>query len=149
MTKSRNRKLICVTSSNESLKHMCVDLCDYNRCFNQIWHRTQIPHYQHVRIAKFTQTEIPRWRWPPSKDGGVRHLGFRNMSVLDRIFAQNLVGRCIAEMTFDQNSKPQLCVTSLNECREHRCDDVKVYKSCQLTDLYLKPMENSPVRAIV
>ena len=26
MTKSRNRKLIRVTSSNESLKHLCVDL---------------------------------------------------------------------------------------------------------------------------
>jgi len=40
MTKSRNRKLIHVTSSNETLKHVCVDLGDYNRCLNQIWHRT-------------------------------------------------------------------------------------------------------------
>ena len=31
VTKSRNRKLISVTSSNEGLKHMCVDLSDYNR----------------------------------------------------------------------------------------------------------------------
>ena len=31
VTKSRNRKLIRVTSSNEGLKHMCVDLSDYNR----------------------------------------------------------------------------------------------------------------------
>jgi len=44
MTKSRNRKLICVTSSNECLKHMCVDLSNYNRYLNQIWYRTQIPH---------------------------------------------------------------------------------------------------------
>ena len=29
VTKSRNRKLIRVTSSNEGLKHMCVDLGDY------------------------------------------------------------------------------------------------------------------------
>jgi len=29
VTKSRNRKLIRVTSSNEGLKHMCVDLSDY------------------------------------------------------------------------------------------------------------------------
>jgi len=29
VTKSRNRKLICMTSSNEGLKHMCVDLSDY------------------------------------------------------------------------------------------------------------------------
>ena len=48
VTKSRNRKLIRVTSSNEGLKHMCVDLSDYN------WHRTQIPHYQHAGMAKFT-----------------------------------------------------------------------------------------------
>ena len=48
VTKSRNRKLIRVTSSNESLKHMSVDLCDYKRYLNEIWHRTQIPHYQHA-----------------------------------------------------------------------------------------------------
>jgi len=40
-------------------------------------------------------------------------------------------------------------VTSLNECREHRCDDLKAYKSSQLTDLYFKPMQNSPVHDIV
>ena len=54
VTKSRNRKLIHVTSSNESLKHMCVDLSDYNRYLNQIWYRTQIPHCQHAGMAKFT-----------------------------------------------------------------------------------------------
>jgi len=54
VTKSRNRKLILVTSSNEGLKHMCVDLSDYNRYLNEIWHRTQIPHYQHSGMAKFT-----------------------------------------------------------------------------------------------
>ena len=54
VTKIRNRKLICVTSSNEGLKHMCVDLSDYNIYLNQIWHRTQIPHYQHAGVAKFT-----------------------------------------------------------------------------------------------
>ena len=35
-TKIRNRKLIRVTSSNESLKHLCVDLGDYKRYLNQI-----------------------------------------------------------------------------------------------------------------
>jgi len=30
VTKIRNRKLIRVTSPNEGLKHMCVDLSDYN-----------------------------------------------------------------------------------------------------------------------
>ena len=71
VTKSRNRKLIRVTSSNESLKHMCVDLSDYNRYLNQIWHRTQIPHYQHAGME-----------WPNShklkiQNGGGRHLEFR------------------------------------------------------------------------
>jgi len=54
VTKIRNRKLIRVTSSNEGLKHMCVDLSDYNRYLNQIWHSTQILHYQHAGMAKFT-----------------------------------------------------------------------------------------------
>jgi len=31
VNKSRNRKLIRVTSSNEGLKHVCVDLSHYNR----------------------------------------------------------------------------------------------------------------------
>ena len=52
--KIRNRKLIRVTSSNKGLKHMCVDLSDYNTYLNQIWQRTQIPHCQHTRMAKFT-----------------------------------------------------------------------------------------------
>jgi len=39
LTKSRNRKLIRVTSSKEGLEHMCVDLTDYNRFLNQTWHR--------------------------------------------------------------------------------------------------------------
>jgi len=54
VTKNRNRKLIRVMSSNEGLQHMCVDLSDYNRYLNQIWYRTQIPHYQHAGVAKFT-----------------------------------------------------------------------------------------------
>ena len=66
VTKSRNRKLIRVTSSYEGLKQMCVDLSDYNRYLNQIWYRTQIPHYHHAGVAKFTKTENPRWRRPPS-----------------------------------------------------------------------------------
>ena len=54
VTKSRNRKLIRVMSSTKGLKHMCVDLGDYNRYLNQIWYRTQIPHYQLAGMAKFT-----------------------------------------------------------------------------------------------
>jgi len=54
VTKSRNLKLIRVTSSNKCLKHMSVDFSDYNRYMKRIWYKTQIPHYQHARIAKFT-----------------------------------------------------------------------------------------------
>ena len=54
VTKSRNRKLIRVTSSNEGLKQMCVDLSDCNRYLDQVWYITQIPHYQHTGVAKFT-----------------------------------------------------------------------------------------------
>jgi len=64
MTKSRNRKLIRVTSSTKGLQHMCVDLGDYSRYFNQIWYRTQIPHYQHAGMAKFTPDFIYRAQAP-------------------------------------------------------------------------------------
>jgi len=52
-TKSRNWKLIRVTSSNQGLKHMCVDLSDYNRYLNPIRYRTHIPHYRHAAILNF------------------------------------------------------------------------------------------------
>ena len=52
--KSRKRKLIRVTSSNECLKYKCVDLSDYNRYLNQIWYRTEMLPYQHAGMAKFT-----------------------------------------------------------------------------------------------
>jgi len=48
------------------MKFMCVDLSDYNRYLNQVWHRTQIPHYQHARMPKFILTKNPRWQRPPS-----------------------------------------------------------------------------------
>jgi len=54
VTKSLNRKLIRVTSSNERMKHNSIDLSDYNRYLNQIWHKTQILHYQHAAMVKFT-----------------------------------------------------------------------------------------------
>jgi len=70
LTKSRNRKLILVMSD--------VDLSDYNIYLNQIWHITQIPHYN-----------TPEWRNSHKlkiQDGGGRHLEFQrnvNNSGLD------------------------------------------------------------------
>ena len=43
LTKSRNRKLIRETSSNECLEHKCVDLSDYRVYLNQILYRAQVP----------------------------------------------------------------------------------------------------------
>ena len=75
VTKSPNRKLIRVTSSDKGLKHMCVDLSDYNRYLNQISYRTQIPHYQiHIN-------------WKCS-----RHLEFRkNGSRLDKDILHQII----------------------------------------------------------
>jgi len=39
VTNSRNRKLICVTSSNERVRHRCVDLSDHSRYLNQFWYK--------------------------------------------------------------------------------------------------------------
>jgi len=36
-----------VTSSNERLKHKCVDRSYYNIYLNQIWYRSQISHCLH------------------------------------------------------------------------------------------------------
>ena len=55
-----------MTSSNKSQKHKCVDFSDNNRYLIQIWYITQIPRCQHAGMAKFTQSENPRWPSPPS-----------------------------------------------------------------------------------
>ena len=47
VTKSRNRKLIRVTSSNERLEHNCVDLSDYKLYLNQMLYRAEAAHYYH------------------------------------------------------------------------------------------------------
>ena len=54
VTKSRNRKLIRVTSSNEGLKQMCVDLSDYN---------ISIPQCKKSYICQIGGfcTEMPLW----------------------------------------------------------------------------------------
>jgi len=52
MTKSRNRKLIRVTSSNERVERKCVDLSDYNRYFNQICLRAIAVHSQDAGVCQ-------------------------------------------------------------------------------------------------
>ena len=44
----------CILYRIERLKPKCVDLSNQCIYFNPIWYRTQIPHCQHTRIAKFT-----------------------------------------------------------------------------------------------
>ena len=84
------------------------------------------------------------------QDGGGCYLRFRKMSITPNwieLFAPNVVGRRIAAMRrwhmVNSQNRKLLRVTSSNECREHRCDDLKALKSSQLTDLYFKPMQNS------
>jgi len=142
MIKSRNRKLTRVTSSNEGLRHMCVDLSDYDRYLNQI----EFKHHtiNTTECSKFIWPENPRWCRPPSWISENV-----NNSEWDRAICAKFGGQLHhghAKMTHDQNSKPELfCVTSLlwwikmyilNECREHnKFADVKAYKSSQLTNL--------------
>jgi len=61
MTKSRNRKLIRVTLSNERLEIKCVDLSDYNIYLNQIWYRAQAPHYSSSRMR------VINYNWSATK----------------------------------------------------------------------------------
>ena len=56
MTKSRNRKLIRVTSSTECLRHMCVDLSDYRVYLSQILYRAQAPQYWHEGMFQIYMT---------------------------------------------------------------------------------------------
>jgi len=68
VTKSRNRKLVRVTSSNKIQEHKCVDLSDYN-CniyFNHIWlkyHTINTPEWSNSHNLKI-------------QDAGRRYLGF-------------------------------------------------------------------------
>ena len=141
VTKSRNRKLIRVTSSNEGLS-ICASISVtiayiWTKFYIELKHRT----IDTKEYSKFTWLENPRrWRAPSWISENV---------FLDReLFAQNLVGRCITAMRRWHMTKTRnrnIFVTSLlwcikmyilNECREHnRCADVKAYKSSQLTNL--------------
>ena len=66
VTKIRNRKLIRVTSSNECLKHMCVDLSHYNTYLTKFgtehkYHTINTPEWPNSHKLKI-------------QDGGGRHL---------------------------------------------------------------------------
>ena len=56
VTKSRNRKLIRDTSSNECLEHKCVELSDYLIHLNQILYRAQEPHSLHDGMFQIYMT---------------------------------------------------------------------------------------------
>jgi len=93
VTKSRNRKLIRVTSSNEGLKHMCVDL----RTITYIWTKFCTEHKYHTTNTpkwpnssdiwtkfgtehKYCTINTPEWsnlHKLKIQDGGGRHLAFR------------------------------------------------------------------------
>ena len=126
LIKSRNRKLIRVTSSSECLKHMCVDLSDYNRYFNQIWHRTQIPYYQHAGMAKF----IKNWE---SKMVAAAIVNFREMWItLDwtQISTAKFMGRCTTAMRRwprEIRNRKLIRVTSSDKGLKHMCVDLSDY----------------------
>jgi len=95
MTKSRNRELIRVMSSNECLKGKCVDLSDNNRTKFGTEHQ-----YHTINMSE----------WPNShnlkiQDGGCRHLEFRknvNNSGLNKDICTKFYGKMHhghAEMT--------------------------------------------------
>ena len=90
VTKSRNRKLIRVTSSNERLTHKCVDLSNQCIYFNPIWYRTQIPDCQHTRIGAVSGNGIIKINlllnaFPvvTAKERNVISIAFRHRSVHD------------------------------------------------------------------
>ena len=104
MTKSRKRKLIRVTSSNECLKHMCVDLSDYNR-----WTKFGTEHNTTQSTRQNGQIHI-NWK---SKMAAAAILNFGKISITIWsgyiISTPNFMGRCTTGMRRwppDQNSKP-------------------------------------------
>ena len=127
VTKSRNRKLIRVTSSTKGLKHMCVDLSDYNRYLNQIWYRTQIPHYQHAGW--------PNWQKLKIQDGGGRHLEFRKIvnnfgldkDILDQIIWEDASRPCGDDRVTKSRNRKLIRVTSSTKGLKHMCVDLGDY----------------------
>jgi len=111
----------------------------WTKFYTELKHRT----IDMTECSKFTWLENPRsWRPPSWISENV------NNSELDReLFAQNLVGRCIAAMRrwhINQNSKLELflrdVIIMMNKdvyIEHNRCADVKAYKSSQFTNFSL------------
>jgi len=90
VTKSRNWKLIRVTSSNQCLKHMCVDLSDYSRYLKQI-----LVQNTNTTLSTRRNGQIHiNWK---SKMAAVAILNFGKISItldLIHISTPNFMGRC-------------------------------------------------------
>ena len=121
VTRNRNRKLIRVMSSNECLKHMCVDLSDYNRYLNK---------FSTERKYHTTNTQ----EWPNShklkmQDGGGRHLEFRknvnnfglDKDILHQIIWEHAARRLGDDHVTKSQNRKLIRVTSSNECLKHMC----------------------------
>ena len=126
MTKSRNRKLIRLTS-NEGLKQKCVDLSDYKG----IWTKFGTVHKYHT-------TNTPEW--PNShkliiQDGGGRHLEFRknvnnfelDKDILHQIIWEDAPRRRGDEYVTKSRNRKLIRVTTSNERLEHKCVDLSEY----------------------
>jgi len=128
VTKSRNRKLIRVTSSNECLKHICASI---SVTITDIWTKFGTEHKYHT---------INTPKWPNShklkiQDGGGRHLELRknvNNSGLDKDILHQIIWEDASrpcrndELTKSRNRK-LIRETSSNGCLEHKCVDLSDY----------------------
>jgi len=105
VTKRRNRKLIRVTSSNECLKHMCVDLNVYRRYLNQIYMELTDLIINMTECSTCRRLENPRWRRSPTWISENA-----NNSELDRAICAKFGGQMHHghAYTHNQNSKPEL-----------------------------------------
>ena len=125
VTKSRNRKSIRVTSSNKCVKHMCVDLSDYNRT------KFSTEHKYHT-----TNT----MDWPNSyklkiQDGGGRHLEcWKNVNnfgldkdILHQIIWEDAPRRRGDDHATKSRNRKLIRVTSSNESRKQMCVDLSDY----------------------
>jgi len=132
VTKTWNQILIHVTSSNESQKHKCVDLSDYNKYLNQIWYRAQIPHSTrrngHIHII---------WK---SKMAAAAILNFGKMTITpdSKISAPNFTWRCITAMRRwprDQKSKPEV---NSRDVSQMKVFSISASISVTITDIWTK-----------